>query len=561
MRKLFIVLFSPLFVMSWLAITASSFPTNDTTSSSAFVGWLDDEHFLMARADGLLTIDALSGTERTFAGFETVGAGQGTLSVDACEELEARASSVLASLRQGTNESDIAFAFPGPGPFQQVNQRAIGKDLSQASPDGKWTALCRKNDMYLVDKATNKEIQLTKDGSDLIFNGRADAVYQEEIFFPGRSMNAFWWSPDSKHLAFFRLDDTDVPKFTIINHTERLQKPEITTYPKAGQPNPIIKFGIAHVADGSVTWADLGKYDPKDLLMCRTVGWVPGGKEVYFYAQNRNQTWLDLCFCDVDSGNVKVLFRDQTKAWIRDNGVIGAIKFQKDDTFLWNSERSGFKKVYQYTMDGTLKGSPTQGNWNVQQVHHVDETGGWLYFSADKDNEFGSNIYRVKLDGTGLENLNQEARSSGGTHVAHFSPTGKYFADEWSDWQTPVQASLHQSNGRRIRNLMQPVAVQEAKQDKQPKGGFFKIKTPDEGVSLSAIVQFPPNVDPAKKYPVWLSLYGGPHMPQVSDGGGKGGGGDPKTAQGYITFRMDPRAPAPRLICLGPVTSNSESRS
>src|SRR5207249_851450 len=123
-------------------------------------------------------------------------------------------------------------------PFQVVNQKVIGNELTAASPDGKWIAVNRKNDMYLIEKESKNERRLTSDGSDVIFNGRADAVYQEEIFFPARSLRAFFWSPDSAHIAFFRLDDTDIAKFTLVNATERVQKPEITTYPKAGTGNP-----------------------------------------------------------------------------------------------------------------------------------------------------------------------------------------------------------------------------------------------------------------------------------------------------------------------------------
>src|SRR5262249_18324744 len=240
----------------------------------------------------------------------------------------------------------------GPAAPQVVNQIAQAKNLSVNSPDGKWTASNRKNDLYLMDKATKQERRLTFDGSDVIFNGRADAVYQEEIFYPGRSLNAFWWSPDSTHLAFMRLDDTHVPKFTIIDQTQRAQKPEITTYPKAGATNPIVKVGIARL-DGDITWAYLGNYDPKDLIISR-VGWTPDGKHVYFYAQNRTQTWLDLCLASRETGECKKLFRDQTKAWIHDNGAIGALNFLKDGSFLFFSARTGNRHLYHYAADGKL---------------------------------------------------------------------------------------------------------------------------------------------------------------------------------------------------------------
>jgi dipeptidyl-peptidase 4 len=520
-------------------------------SPPVFISWVDDEHWLTAHDSQLRLVEAVSGKERAVDDLHELAALAPALNAAQREDLAQHAAEVVAVQKAGTLQGrEYAFLYSptgGGGPFQQVNQMATTKDLTAVSPDGKWTALNRRNDLYVVEKESKKETRLTKDGSEVIFNGRADAVYQEEIFFPGRSLNAFWWSPDSKHLAFFRLDDTNVPRFTILDHTQRVQTPEITTYPKAGQPNPILKVGIAHVADGSITWVDLDRYDPKDLLACRTVGWMPDGKEVYFYAQNRTQTWLDLCAADVQTGKLRVLFRDQTKAWIRDNGVIGPIKFQGDGSFLWNSERSGFTKVYHYTADGQLIGALAQGDWDVQQVNAIDEVNGWVYFSANKDNMFGSHTYRIKLDGTGLESLNKDPESARtGTHEVQFSPTAKYFVDEWSAYSTGPQMTLHWADGSRIRTVATTYFEQDAKQKAELKSGFFKIKTPDEGVFLPATVQLPPDFDPAKKYPVWLQIYGGPHMPQVKDtaAGGKGGGKGAGKA-GYIMFRMDPRASSP----------------
>jgi dipeptidyl-peptidase-4 len=519
--------------------------------ASVFIGWLDDDRWLAARHGRPYIVDALSGTESEVDDVERLLSHLPTLDGTERRALTDNAAEVVASQKTGTL-GDIAFVFArrsvaGPHP-QIVNQRAVAKDLSVASPDSEWTAFNRKNDLYVVEKSTKKEVRLTNDGSEVIFNGRADAVYQEEIFFPGRSLNAFWWSPDSKHLAFFRLDDSAVPKFTILDHTQRVQTPEITTYPKAGQPNPVLKVGIARVADGRITWADLGRYDPKDLLACRTVGWMPGAQEVYFYSQNRTQTWLDVCAADVDTGKLRVLFRDQTKAWIRDNGVIGPIKFQKDGSFLWNSERSGFKKVYRYSADGQLIGELVQGRFDIQRIDRVDEAGGWVYFSANKENAFGSHPYRVRLDGSGLEPLSQTADRAG-THDVHISPGAKYFLDEWSAYDVPPRLTLHRANGEFVRTVAlegpqnaKPQAAQDTKLAAQPKSGFFKIKTPDEGVFLPATVQLPANFDATKKYPVWLSIYGGPHAPQVSDAFAKGGKAKAADTQGYIRFRMDPRA-------------------
>ena len=264
MRKALLVLLASLAMLAGLSAGAAA----GVPAHSVFIGWLDDEHWLAARGGRLLKVAALSGDEQEFFGFDGLPvstAGPGTLDQEALAE---RAAAIIAAQKAGTlqesPDAHMQWPLAGPNPFQMVNQKAIGSELSAGSADGKWTAVNRKNDLYLIEKETKKERRLTSDGSDFIFNGRADAVYQEEIFFPARSLRAFWWSPDSAHVAFLRLDDTDVAKFTLINATQRVQTPEITTYPKAGASGPTVKIGIAHVADKPVTWVDLSAYPAKD---------------------------------------------------------------------------------------------------------------------------------------------------------------------------------------------------------------------------------------------------------------------------------------------------------
>src|SRR5207253_11422174 len=133
------------------------------------------------------------------------------------------------------------------------------------------------------------------------------------------------------------------------------------------------------------------------------VGWLPDSKGVYFYAQNRTQTWLDLCVAARESGECKKLFRDQTKAWINDNGAIGPVNFLKDGSFLFFSARTGNRHLYHYAADGKLLAPVTSGDWDVQKLNKVDEEEGWAYFNANKDIWLGSAPFRVKLDGTALE--------------------------------------------------------------------------------------------------------------------------------------------------------------
>src|SRR5437899_8421968 len=137
------------------------------------------------------------------------------------------------------------------------------------------------------------------------------------------------------------------------------------------------------------------------MLLVRA-GWTPDSQKVYFYAQDRAQTWLDFCLASRDGGTPTRLFRETTKAWVDDPG---APKFLKDGSFLLASERTGWKHFYHFDKDGKLIRPVTSGLWEARTLHLVDEEGGWVYFSGTQDSPIADNSYRVKLDGSRLERL------------------------------------------------------------------------------------------------------------------------------------------------------------
>jgi dipeptidyl-peptidase-4 len=160
------------------------------------------------------------------------------------------------------------------------------------SPDGRMVSFVRGNNLYVEDLSMQRrERALTSDGSDKILNGRLDWVYQEELYGRG-NFSAYWWSPDSTAIAFIRFDENPVPEFTVVDHIPYYQNVEVTPYPKAGAPNPLVKLGVVNAAGGEIRWVDTFKYQPADLLISR-VTWSPDSKKVVYQAQNREQTFLD----------------------------------------------------------------------------------------------------------------------------------------------------------------------------------------------------------------------------------------------------------------------------
>src|SRR5262249_42165662 len=159
-----------------------------------------------------------------------------------------------------------------------------------------------------------KKKALTKDGSDLILNGKLDWVYWEEVY-DRKADKHYWRSPDGDHLAFVRLDDTPVPKATVVDYTKFQPALEVTRYPNVGDPNPLVKLAIASAATGDVRWVDLSAWAKDDSFIISRVGWHPDSKMIWFSIQDRSQTWLDFCTVGIEGGVPTKLLRDTTKAW------------------------------------------------------------------------------------------------------------------------------------------------------------------------------------------------------------------------------------------------------
>jgi dipeptidyl-peptidase-4 len=378
------------------------------------------------------------------------------------------------------------------------------------SPDGRMVTFVRGNNLYVEDVAMQRrERALTSDGSAKILNGRLDWVYQEELYGRG-NFGAYWWSPDSTTIAFLRFDETPVPEFTVVDHIPLYQKVEVTAYPKAGAPNPIVKLGVVNAIGGDIRWVDTFKYQPEDLLISR-VAWTPDSKKVVFQAQNREQTFLDVNFADARDGKSTNVIHEASKAWvaINENPI-----WLKDGSFIWASERNGWEHLYHYSVDGKMLRQITDGKWEVRSIEGVDEENGFIYFTATEHSHIAPNGYRIKLDGTGLQRLTLTE----GSHRVDLSPANNYFIDVWSDLNTPSQTRLYDASGKLIRVVAENT-VDALKQYKLGAAELLQVKTRD-GFVMEAMMIKPPDFDPRKKYPVMSFTYSGPHAPQVRNGWG-----------------------------------------
>ena len=405
------------------------------------------------------------------------------------------------------------------------------------SPDGRRIAFVRDNNLFVADTTTAGERALTTDGGAAILNGRLDWLYQEEIYGRGR-FRAFWWSPDSRQLAFLRLDERPVPEYTVVDHLPYRPSLEVTDYPKAGDPNPLVTLGVVSAEAGAVRWADLNAYKDDEILIVN-VGWTPDSSQVVHQVQNRQQTWLDLNLLNATSGVARRLIRETTPAWVSENGNP---TWLRDGSFLWMLERSGFRHVYHFDMNGTQRRQVTNGRWDVRTLHGVDERNGTIYFSSGARDHLSTDVYRIALDGSGMTRLSQ----TDGTHSATFSPSFAYYVDEWSTINSPTQVRVHDSTGKEVRVLGNG-SGRALRDFRLSMPEFVQLKARD-GFPLDAVMIKPPDFSPTRRYPVYQFTYAGPGLAQVRNqwGGSQYIFHQLLAQQGIIVWILDNRSASGR---------------
>jgi dipeptidyl-peptidase-4 len=401
------------------------------------------------------------------------------------------------------------YPFNGDRAFRLTFDPYVEEEFS-FSPDGRQAAFVRRNNLYVINlEEQRQEKQLTTSGTDQILNGKFDWVYQEEVYGRG-NWKAYWWSPDSSHLAFMQVDDRPVPEFTVVDHIPARLTIEEWDYPKAGDPNPVVKLGILPVVGGHVRWVDLSKYSAMEFLIVN-VSWTPDSSRVVYQVQNREQTWLDLNIVTTSGEAPNTMFREQTKAWV---DPIGPPVWMKDGSFLWLSDRSGFRHLYRYPGPRIAPQQLTKGEWDIRSFHGIDENGAWMYFSASERSPIGVDIYRARLDGSGMARIAERA----GTHRASFSPGRALFIDAWSDLTTPPEVRLHKADGSEVRVLHQS-RIPQLGNIQLAKPELLQVKTRD-GFVMEAMLIRPPDFEPSKKYPVMQFTYGGPGASSVRNAWG-----------------------------------------
>lgn len=399
--------------------------------------------------------------------------------------------------------------------FRRLTSTPAEETSASFSPNGRRVAYVRANNLYFFDLDTNRETQITRDGSETLLNGTLSWVYWEEVF--GRRDIGYWWAPDSQAISYLQSDESEVDLTYFVDFVPFSPRVIKQRYARAGRANPRVRLGINELGQSATTWIQINDKPFEYIVRAK---WLPDGRRLSFETMPRVQTDLHLYFADRKTGKATHVLTETDPGWV--NMADDLYFFNNGQHFLWPSERDGYMHLYRYRMDGTLENQVTKGKWSLasaggvafwvrQALVGVDEKNNWIYFTALERSSTERHLYRVHPDGSGFTRLSKEP----GTHRISMSPDARYFLDRSSDVRTLPSLRLHANDGSTVRELaaarpqlLAPFDIQYPEMLTIPAG---------DGFQMPAEILKPKNFSSDRKFPVVMFVYGGASAPQVNN--------------------------------------------
>jgi dipeptidyl-peptidase-4 len=333
------------------------------------------------------------------------------------------------------------------------------------------------------------------------------------------------------------MDERKVAKYPLVDFSSPAGDAEEEPYPPAGGGNPIVRVFVTPVGGGEAHAMDTG--ENTDIYIAR-VNWLTDSRHLAIQRLNRQQTVLDLLIADAANGQTRTALNETDQYWIN---ISNDLHFLKDGKrFLWSSERTGFRHLYLYDLEGKQLAQITKGDWEVSAVDAVDEGKGMVYFTGAAKSPLERHLYRVSLDGSAISRITIH----NGTHGVNMAPDVSAFVDTYSDVMTPPRQDVARADGSLLR-VIDENKVSELAEYHLSAPQFLSVKSHD-GVPLNAVMIKPPDFDASKKYPVLVFTYGGPHAQVVLNawGGNTALWHQLMVQKGYIIFSLDNRGSAGR---------------
>lgn len=397
--------------------------------------------------------------------------------------------------------------------FTRLTETEAEESSARIAPDGQMVAFIRDNDLFVVAVNGGAERQLTSGGTEDLLNGKLPWVYWEEIY--GRSDAGYWWSPDSKSLAYMQSDESQVDLMHYVDHRTTVPTLIKQRYPKTGGVNPSVKLGVVPATGGDTRWIEV----PGDWEYLVRVHWTPDASGLLLQTLSRDQERIQVLHARAANGPARPLFSETQSGWFNFGDDLRPLA---DGNFLWRSERSGYAHLYVVAPDGQVQRTLTSGEWACKASElgadwqdraacAVDEAGGKVYFTAQNPSSLERQLFAAPLSGGEAVRLTKRK----GTHRIGFSPNGQFYVDSHSALHELPSLSLHRADGSLAATLSEQRHDLLAKIDLElPE--LFEIPTSD-GFPMPAKLLKPADFDPERRYPIILHVYGGPAAPMVQD--------------------------------------------
>jgi dipeptidyl-peptidase-4 len=381
-----------------------------------------------------------------------------------------------------------------------------GKQLfATISPDGNKVAFVRDNNIYLKDLNTEEEEKITQDGEkNKIINGGTDWVYEEEFSFA----RAFFWSPDSKSIAYYKFNEEAVPVYSMTIYDELYPTANQYKYPKPGEKNAIVSIYLYDIQQKQTKTVDIGT--EKDQYIPR-IKWTQDPNTLCVFRMNRHQNKLEYLFADTKTGNTKVVLTEENKYYINVNDDLTFL--QNGKQFIHTSELDGFNHLYLYDISGTLVRQITKGNWEITKLYGINEHSGTIYYQGTESSPLQRDVYAINIDGKNKIKLSHQP----GTNHATFSADFSYYILNHSSAKSPAYITLHDKKGKLVRTLEDNNQAKAIASEYGIRGAEFFQFTTSAGIKLNGYMVKPVDFNPAKKYPVLMYVYGGPGSQNVAD--------------------------------------------
>ncbi len=403
-----------------------------------------------------------------------------------------------------------------------------GTDLEAFEQSSNATIYSYCKDFNLHVNKDGKDVQVTTDGSkDIVYTGKN--VHQNEFGIDGKN----YWSPKANYLAFYRMDQSMIPDYPIIDWTTRPAKNVNIKYPMAGDKSHHVTLGIYDVVNNK-TWYINTTGDKEQYLT--NIAWSADEKKIYIAVLNRGQNTMQLNEYDVATGNfMKTLFTEKDEHWVE---PLNPMLFVPNNPtqFVWQSKKDGYNHFYLYDINGKLIKQLTKGNWEVKQENGFDTKGERLFFHANAESPVNQDFYSVNLKTAKIEKLT----NGSGFHTCLLDDKKHYIIDNFTSTNIPREYNIINTITKKSTPIFK--AENPIKDYKLGAWNLFSIKN-NEGADLYCRLFKPTDFDSTKKYPVIVYLYNGPHSQLVTNTWMAGGDlwYQYMAQKGFIVFTLDGR--------------------